>query len=57
VSKWDMTDEQLIDALRALGNSTRSVKQNYERTIYDVAADRIAALLAQSREGADLKNS
>lgn len=46
--KWNMTDEQLIEILRCLGNATRKMNRNYDRTIYDVAADRIERLLRSS---------
>jgi len=49
-NKWDITDEQLIEILRSLGNTTRKMNRNYDRTIYDVAADRIERLLRSSRE-------
>ena len=42
--KWNMIDEQLIEILRGLGNATRKMHRNYDRTIYDVAADRIERL-------------
>lgn len=48
-NKWDITDEQLIEILRSLGNTTRKMARNYDRTIYDVAADRIERLLRSSR--------
>jgi len=53
--KWNMTDEQLIDILRSLGDTTRKMNRNYDRTIYDVAADRIERLLRSSREEAEPK--
>jgi hypothetical protein len=54
-NKWNMTDEQLIEILRGLGRTSRKVHRNYDRTIYDVAADRIERLLRSSREEAEPK--
>jgi len=48
--KWNMPDEQLIEILRNLGDTTRKKNRNYDRTIYDVAADRIERLRSSRKE-------